>query len=402
MKTLRRSWLSLLVVTAASCGTLLGQTAQPSIEIQHRIGLGNGYGYTLTVFADGRVEYQGGELSDRSMFLPGNLSYSIPEQKARELVDRCSSDWFRSLKDHYFPGPGVIDVGDAPEVWLICNRAGSTKTVRDVSASPAPDTLHHFEQQVSSAAHPVANRQLMSEWIASHPNLKTPQGDMAVDMAAELNALPELEMLLKHGGSGNRPDTIEAAIRGGCEDCVAILQKAGASLSAPDSYGYTPLLVAAGDGNPLMVTRLLAAGADPNLPSPTWGSSKEAPPLMAAVTCPDAAPNGRGQLSLSAEITPEWKSLIQEKRQDCIGVVRTLIEHHANVNLADKEGETPLMLAVDADSPETVQLLLKAGATSKPRDQDGHTAIDRAKGNAEMLNLLQDRGPIESSPAPLP
>jgi ankyrin repeat protein len=217
---------------------------------------------------------------------------------------------------------------------------------------------------------------------------------MAVDVAAELNALPVLEMLLKHGAAGDRPDAVEAAVRGTCDDCLAILKAAGPSLNAPDSYGYTPLTVAAKDGNIRMVTRLLDAAADPSLAS-VMGDRKE----RTAVTCPNSIPDDFGGLLEPVELTPEWKALFREKREDCIAVVRALIAHHANVNQANQKGETALMLAVDADSPETVELLLKAGARSDPRDKDGCTAVDRAKGNAGISSLLRDKSPLDSTPA---
>ena len=400
MRTLTPSWRSLLIVVVASHGALFGQTEQPSIETRHWVGNSNSYGYTLTVFADGRVEYAGdGELSDGSHFLKGTLSYAIPEQEARELIDRCSSDWFRSLKDEYLPDPRIADVSDSPEVWLICKQDGWTKTVEEYLGSPAPDALHLFQRQVSSAAHPVTNPELMSRWIADHPDLKTPQGNMAVDLAAELSTLPVLKMLLADGATGNRPDAMDAAIRGTCEDCVTILRNAGASLNAPDTDGYTPLLVAAEDGNLRMVARLLDAGADPSLASAMWDRT-DVTPLGAAVICRNSVPESLRGLLEPIELPPQWQSLFREKREDCLAVVRALIAHRANVNQANQKGETALMLAVDADSPETVELLVKAGAKSDPRDKDGCTAIDRAKGNAKILGLLRDKGPLEASPAP--
>jgi hypothetical protein len=173
VRTLRRFCFWLLIAVVAGCSTLFGQTEQPSIETRHWVGNSNGYGYTLTVFADGRVEYAGGgELSDGSQFLRGTLSYTIPEQKARELIDRCSSGWFRSLKDQYLPGPRIAGESDTPEVWLICKQNGWTKTAQEYLGSPAPDALHLFQRQVSSTAHPVANLELMSRWMADHPDLK--------------------------------------------------------------------------------------------------------------------------------------------------------------------------------------------------------------------------------------
>jgi ankyrin repeat protein len=59
------------------------------------------------------------------------------------------------------------------------------------------------------------------------------------------------------------------AVRAGDHDTVALLLNAGASASAANRYGITPLWLAAVNGDTAMVAVLLKAGADPaaSLPS---------------------------------------------------------------------------------------------------------------------------------------
>ncbi len=59
-------------------------------------------------------------------------------------------------------------------------------------------------------------------------------------------------------------------------------------------------------------------------------------------------------------------------------MVKFLINNGADVNLVDKTGSTPLMLAVSGSDISIVTMLLSAGANSEAVNLNGDTAISLA------------------------
>jgi len=74
-----------------------------------------------------------------------------------------------------------------------------------------------------------------------------------------------------------------------------------------------------------------------------------------------------------------------------IEVVQLLLQHGAEVNVADDDGMTALHYACCCDHEDIVKLLLQAGAQVDAHNKDGETAADMAE-NGRILDLLQ---PIE-------
>ena len=73
---------------------------------------------------------------------------------------------------------------------------------------------------------------------------------------------------------------------------------------------------------------------------------------------------------------------------DC---VKLLLDYDANPNIADANGTTPLIYAVQFSHAEIVDLLIKKGADVNYKDPNGFTAINYAEnlGLTEILALLK-------------
>ena len=91
-------------------------------------------------------------------------------------------------------------------------------------------------------------------------------------------------------------------------------------------------------------------------------------------------------------VTPLIAAVAHER----LDAAQLLIEHGADVNLADASRNTPLMVAADA-SPEIkdpaplIRLLLTHGAKRGLKDSQGRIAFQRAVGskNAAAVQLLR-------------
>jgi ankyrin repeat protein len=119
------------------------------------------------------------------------------------------------------------------------------------------------------------------------------------------------------------------------------------------------LLLAAGQGQVARAETLLKAGANINAPQPPWHLT----PLLVAS-------------GLSFDM------------------VKLLLAHGADVNVADRDGTTPLMKAIDVRDMRMASLLLDSSAQINAKDHRGHTALTRAvlRSDAPMLKMLIARG----------
>jgi ankyrin repeat protein len=155
---------------------------------------------------------------------------------------------------------------------------------------------------------------------------------------------------------------IKAAFPGSLEQTKAALDS-GADVNARDSNGATPLLLAAAgyaSEKDKIVLLLLEKGADPNALDNTGFS-----PLMVA-----------------AYYTSD--------------VVKSLLDHHAEVNLKNKEQKTALLIASEGGHTKIASLLLARGADAGCRDETGKTALmlaaDSLNVQAELIELLMAKG----------
>ncbi len=73
-------------------------------------------------------------------------------------------------------------------------------------------------------------------------------------------------------------------------------------------------------------------------------------------------------------------------------MVQLLLKEHADINKQDKAGYTALILAVEYNHPEIVKLLLQAGADRELENRYQERAIDiaRKKQNQKLINVLLD------------
>lgn len=181
-------------------------------------------------------------------------------------------------------------------------------------------------------------------------------------------------------------------VRAGRPEAVKLFLSAGMSPDVQD-YGYTPLLEAARRGDRETALELIESGADINAKDPYGvtalmfsliaGSTDVALRLLekgAEVNSRDV--DGRTALleGLTSENEMPWE------------IVEALVRKGADVNIRLAGGLTPLMIAVSGN-PRVVRLLVKAGAEVNAQDDSGAGARERAKGNPEIIRILEEAKP---------
>ncbi|NXP58005.1 ANR26 protein, partial [Chloropsis cyanopogon] len=84
--------------------------------------------------------------------------------------------------------------------------------------------------------------------------------------------------------------------------------------------------------------------------------------------------------------TPLMKA-VQYQQEECVAI---LLEHGADPNLADADGNTALHLAVLSGNTTVAGLLLEHNASSDAQNQEGYTPLNLAvsKQHEEMLKCL--------------
>jgi ankyrin repeat protein len=151
------------------------------------------------------------------------------------------------------------------------------------------------------------------------------------------------------------PDVFEIARRGTESQAKEALSQNKNCFSIVNDEGFTPLILACYKGNVPVAKCIIQSEAAINFNS-SYGTA-----LMAATV--------KGNVAL----------------------VQLLLEHHADPNLSDGQGNTALIYAAMFQNLPIIKLLLAYGVQRDVKDASGLTAFEHAvkTGNEELINLLK-------------
>ncbi|HYM21688.1 MAG TPA: YbhB/YbcL family Raf kinase inhibitor-like protein [Vicinamibacterales bacterium] len=245
-------------------------------------------------------------------------------------------------------------------------------------------------------------------------------GTTALMRAASANRVETLNVLL---ASGARVDAktnggmtaLMVASFGGYADAVKALLARKADVAAVDNQRRTSLMAGSASGDPATVEALLAAGADVAAVDAgggtalTYAASQGHAAAVAALQKHGAKPTAL-ELTMAAQACqPEMVATMLEAGlaangvegrtppivaaagENCVDVVRLLLDRGANINAADRDGWTALIKASEAGNFELAQLLVQRGADIEIADSAGRKAWTYAAlgGRGDIADLFK-------------
>jgi ankyrin repeat protein len=232
------------------------------------------------------------------------------------------------------------------------------------------------------------------------------------------------ELLLRAGASVNASNRYEVtplwqAAMIGNPATISVLLNAGADLRASTRQGETVLMRAARAGRVDAVKLLLARGASADVNAKEswygqtalmWAAAENHPAVVQALI-----ENGANVDAQSAVLTPvkrqggaglqAWHTtfprggmtaLLFAARQGVLDAVRTLIAAGADVNRADPDGISPLIMAIINAHYDVAALLVEKGADVNRPDSIGQTPLYAAV-DMHTLEWRFNRAPPKSS-----
>ena len=195
------------------------------------------------------------------------------------------------------------------------------------------------------------------------------------DMSSVLNLMrpmitaPNLgaDMTAEKGNNGKEGQPVEnkdwsllhSAAEGGDVSIIEIILSDGIEVNSKDSFGATPLMIAATKCKKEAVDFLLSKGADPSLTTNT----------------------GRNSLHAAAE-------------GGDVSIVETMLSHDIPLDSTDNDGITSLMIAAALNNIETVKILFSKGADPLLKSNEGRTALffTALGGHTDVIKLILSYG----------
>ena len=212
--------------------------------------------------------------------------------------------------------------------------------------------------------------------------------------AVAANDPVQVNLLLSGGADVNEPSRFGAPIHVasslGSLEIIEALIAAGAGIETEGRAGAHPLHEAAMKNQAAAVALLIQNGAVVDSRD-RFGFT----PLMAALSFPPEGFDAAEMLiSAGADLNAKDKAdqltaLHWAAGRGRLNVARFLIEKGADINVRSGTEGTPLHEAVWRRRLEMIGFLVESGADINFANRDGDTPVDLARGNAEVLKLLQ-------------
>jgi len=229
-------------------------------------------------------------------------------------------------------------------------------------------------------------------------NARQPDGSTPLQWAVYRRDAAEVQRLIRAGADVSIANDYGAtamsiAAETGDATIIRLLLKAGASADSPNAEGQTALMVVARTGNVEAATALVRAGAHVNArerwgnqSALMWAAAQRQPEMVRFLVRHGAEVDARGEVrDWPRKVTSEprekdmdrggFTALLYAAREGCAACAKELLAGHADINLADPHGTTPLVLAIMNMQFDTAKFLIDAGADIQLWDLAGETPL---------------------------
>jgi ankyrin repeat protein len=184
----------------------------------------------------------------------------------------------------------------------------------------------------------------------------------------------------------------EAAVTGNTQ-VIARLLEAGADVESPNADGQTALMVVARSSNVAAAKLLLDRGADVNAVEKwrnqtalMWAAAQSQPEMMQLLIRRGAKVNARSDVNnwerqMSAEPRAHFRppggmtALLFAARQGCVECARVLVKAKADLDMADPEDVTAMLLSIMNLHFDFARVLVEAGANVNKWDWRGRAPL---------------------------
>jgi len=236
--------------------------------------------------------------------------------------------------------------------------------------------------------------------LSMYPGVLNSEENTPLHYAADLGNKKMVSLFLSKGIDINKKNksgftALHFASRDGHTDVVRLLVSKGADINAKTKKGWTPLILAAFNDNKEIGKLLIKNGADAVAMDEDRRSARDAAKEKGhdgwseiIWNTPDE--NGQNIFHHCAAKQGRYTDRIISPRRKA---VNNIIKHanEYSINARDKNGDTPLHLAIKSAFPEVARIYINAGADLSIKDKDGNTPLHlAAQKNYQTLsrNLL--------------
>jgi len=288
------------------------------------------------------------------------LVNSGPDGILRLTSDR--TDLFEEEQGGFTPLLFAARVGDAQSAKLLLEKGAKANETAPMGATPLVVAAHSGQDEVALVLldHGADANAADAGYTALHAAIRRSDFDLVT-------------ALLAHGANPNAVLTKSTPVRRGSQDWAF----------DPVWVGATPMWLAAKLTDPAIMRALAQAGADPRLPG------KDGASVLMAVFAggPGRRPVGNA--------TRDPKDV----ERDTLETLKTALELGVDVNAPNAAGDTPMHMAALRKSNTYVQFLAEHGAKLDLKNKKGQTplVLAQSRPNAYLAATLVDYDPARGA-----